>query len=193
MLRNAEHAIAELSGSTTFDQFSDHWFMFLTAWKAIWTYLEQGAKTPAASLQWFKAKKIERTGDPMLRYLSAARNNDHHGLKPVLQMVNAEAVFAFPDGPLPAGTEVSYSIEQGVGVQTLKVSRSDGGPVEHVSSREGPFVALQYVRDQKDRVVPLPGRFMGEVINDGEPLEIARLALGYAVKMVSEAEALCTP
>lgn len=68
---------------STYKDFLHIWTDFLLALNAVYTSLEQGAKSSPQSRQWFGGKKRERRQDPLLRYLHQARNADEHGLAPV--------------------------------------------------------------------------------------------------------------
>jgi cytochrome P450 len=125
-LRAAKRAVETLSACEDYDTFADTWYTFLVAAKSIYTVLEQGAKTSAQSRQWFGAKSTERRKDPLLQYLYQARDDDEHGVKPVVEHVSE--VLAL--GIHKPGYSTSFRIDGTIGQGgTIQATSLDGKPV----------------------------------------------------------------
>ena len=187
-LRVATQALDDLRNCTKYDDFFDRWFIFLAAWKGIYTTLEQGAKASPQSRQWFGAKKEERKKDPLLQYLFQARNDEEHGLAQSVAPSEGQALYAIPD----AGVEnrkLRLEVDTLTGKQRLL--RDDGGPIELIQEHP-PGPALQTVKGRdKDQYAP-PMAHLGQTI-DMTPIGVATAGLGYMVALISEAERLCKP
>jgi hypothetical protein len=186
-----------LQGFEDFERFSDEWFIFLTAWKSVYTTLEQGAKVSPQSRQWFGGKKTERRDDPLLNYLFQARNDEEHGLSPGLRAGAIDVMFGLPDGglPVPEGTpdaEITVTAQQVGGMMVVRATRSDGGPIEVRNSR-GPHIRLEdaTTRDGKKAYAPIGHK--GKRLDDYTPRGVARVGLDYLTALVREAEALVIP
>lgn len=79
--RVAEASANALQNAPSYEAFADQWYIFLHAAKGIYTILQQGSKATAQAKQWFGGKNEERKKDPLLRYVTEARNDDEHGLE----------------------------------------------------------------------------------------------------------------
>jgi hypothetical protein len=66
-LRKAKKALDALKKANDFEPAEDAWSDFLLAAAAIYSKLEQGAKSKGASAGWFGRKKKERKDDPFKR------------------------------------------------------------------------------------------------------------------------------
>src|SRR3977135_1049935 len=84
-LAKAEKSAETVRAATTLEASEEAWTDYLVAVSAIYSKLEQGAKSDPKSRQWFGGKKKERRGDPLLRYLHAARNSNEHGIERVVE------------------------------------------------------------------------------------------------------------
>jgi hypothetical protein len=186
-LRIATRALDELHSCTNYDEFFDQWFVFLTAWKGIYTSLEQGAKTSAQGRQWFGAKKAERKTDHLLQYLFQARNDEEHGLGRSVAHAERVQLYDIPDPGSEKRINVSFSPITGA----MQVTREDKGPLSLVQDF-GPGPSLQVVTGRGGIQFAPPIDHLGERI-DITPLSVAAIGLAYITALVAEAEKVLTP
>ena len=176
--------MAEAGGWSTFEEFTDLWFTFLTSFKSTYTALEQGSKCSAQSRQWFGAKSSERRGDELLRYLYQARNDEEHGLDQGARAVPGRMTLKVT---VPESLQIDLStahVENGI-------ARMPGGQHADVVEQCSPHIALIPVRDRdKAKEYPVPTIHLGVPLTDRSPLNVANLAHAYLGTMVKEAEGL---
>lgn len=202
-LRVAQKALAELKASTAFDDFSDCWYVVLTASKNIYTVLEQGAKISPQSRQWFGAKKQERKDDPLLQYMFEARNDDEHGLGSAIALMPERHEIGVADegfsntmrmdgGPFSNvvfhGFKTAVTYERAAPPANLKVTSLDGKPVKIV--RTPATTILKPVEARGDRVLNPPTHHLGKTISDKSPIAVAELNIAYLASLLSEAAGL---
>lgn len=182
-LRNIDKAIRELDAGGTFEAFTDAWFSFLTAYKSIYTALEQGAKVSPQSRQWFGSKSSERRADELLQYLYQARNDEEHGLENATKAVPGRATLEIvvPD---------SLQIDLSNVVFDGNTARLPNGDMAKVIENIPPHVILIPVQDRGRNEYRPPTAHLGKSIQDASPLGVARLAQSYMVRMAYEAEQL---
>jgi hypothetical protein len=132
-LRTAQRAVNDLAGCNDFNAFADTWYVFLTAAKGIYTVLEQGAKTSPQSRQWFGSVNRQRREDPLLQYLYQARDDDEHGISPVVEHVPGHIGIGVSKPGYSSAMRFDGTIGPG---GRLRVTSLDGKPVmiEHSPS-----------------------------------------------------------
>tara|TARA_B100000614_G_C14389757_1_gene429124 strand:+ start:175 stop:777 length:603 start_codon:yes stop_codon:yes gene_type:complete len=184
--RVAERAIGDMSKAASPDDFADAWFVFLTAWKGIYTILEQGAKSNAQSRQWFGAKKLQRKRNPVADYLFHARNAEEHGLERATASTLGQLIVDVPDVGKPS-REISYSYNPGTG--ELKISRQDGGPLEFHAAY-GAGYALRPVEIRGGKLIAPPYEYEGDALEDVSPLAIAKIGMRIIRTVIEEAQDL---
>lgn len=182
-LRNIDKAIRELDAGGTFEAFTDTWFSFLTAYKSIYTALEQGAKVSAQSRQWFGSKSSERRGDELLQYLYQARNDEEHGLENATKAVPGRATLEIV---VPDSLQIDLSNVAFHG----NTARLSNGDTARVIENIPPHVILVPVQDRGRNEYRSPTTHLGIPIQDASPLGVARLAQTYMERVVKEAEGL---
>jgi hypothetical protein len=186
-LRTASRALDALRAAEHKpEEFADHWFVFLTSWKNIYTVLEQGSKSSAQSRQWFGGKKADRKADPLLQYLFEARNDDSYGL--------TNSVHHTGGGYLMRATKDITQMQVRLNTATgeMEAVGPDGEPVAALIQHTGRGPELRTVDARGDRKIEPPIEHLGQRI-DIRPIPVAELALTYAESLVAEAEATCTP
>lgn len=182
-LKLAERAAADLDG-LKHDDFSDRWYEFLVALKNVWTVLEQGAKTTPQSRQWYGTKAAERRGDELLQYLYEARNDDEHGLEPVVKFAHGYTAI----GVNKQGFSQSMRFDGVIGGPagtSLKVTSLDGKPVlvEQAPDR----TLLASIRPRGRPEMQPPQKHLGKELLDDAPTAVANHALDYMRQLVAEA------
>lgn len=179
------NAIGDLEAAgANFREFTDSWFVFLTAFKSTYTTLEQGAKVSAQSRQWFGAKARERRGDELLQYLFQARNDEEHGLEagaePVPGRITVEV-------KIPDSLRLDLSYIQTAGGE----ARLPNGTAAKIHEHILPSIILAPVRDRdRSTIYRPPVSHLGAPLADKSPLGVAKIGFGYLVGMVKEAEVL---
>ncbi|MGQ3041455.1 MAG: hypothetical protein ACT6TH_14615 [Brevundimonas sp.] len=178
-IRVAQLHLSMAADANSDQEFDDAWFVFLTAWKGVYTVLEQGAKGSPSSMQWFGGRKAERKRTPYLQYLFIARNDEEHGLGKSISQGRQGSLKLVPPTNPDGQTRVRYTWEHD------PTGRS--GRIELVSEIRGSL--LSDVKDREGRKVEPPwvlveGRYVYA------PLDIGEMALEYASSMVAEAEIL---
>jgi hypothetical protein len=186
-LRVAKKAASDLDTCENFEAFDDVWYTFLTAAKNIYTVLEQGAKGSPQSRQWFAGKQRERRADPLLQYIYQARNDDEHGLDPVVKRI---------PGRMEIGRQApGYSSNiSGTNLRIVKGDISydtlvshDGKPI--LIEQEPARVLLAKVVTRGVTFDP-PTEHLGVPLTDLSPPSVAKLAVAYLDSLVEAAAKL---
>lgn len=174
-----------MAEATRFMDFADHWSAFLSAWKGIYTALEQGAKVSPQSRQWFGGKKAERIRDPLLQYLFEARNADEHGLEPPIEEGYEGPLVAIKDLGDP-NAKIRMQHRTVNGKFEMRFIDSDGNPIEPV--REGTSMGvLATVSARGGREYGPPIRHLDQLLDDISALGAAKAGMQYAIGLVEEA------
>jgi len=177
--------LTDIRDAKTYQDFVVFWYLFLVAWKAIYTLLEKGSKTSAQSRQWFGSKKTERRGDQLLQYMFEARNSEEHGLEEITALRPGRLLIG-TNGP---GHSRSIRFDGTIGPGgALRVTALDGlpvGVVQHPSR-----AVLVPVHALGNRTIPPPATHKGVPLPKQDPLTVATLALAYAETLVTEAASL---
>jgi hypothetical protein len=184
-LRVAEKAARELVTCKDIQEFTDIWYTFLSAAKNIYTVLEQGAKSSPQSRQWFGAVGNERRGDPLLRYVYEARNDDEHGLEPGAEYVPGRLRIGITKPGF--SSEFTINGRSGPG-NTLNVQSTDGKPV--LIERIPPRIKLVPVKDRTGKCYAPPEMHKNQTLSDNSPINVAGLALSYLTDLVERASKL---
>jgi len=182
-IRVAERAIADLERCNE-DECQDHWFVFITAFKSVYTALQEGAKGRPQSLQWMGGRNRERRADALLRYLYVARNDEEHGL--TISASNTMASITVDleeDGEIP-----SIRVYQHPETRLIVVERTDGGAMT-VLHQQGPGPTLHPVRDRDGSVLMPPREHLGGPI-ECQPIQVAKAGAAYVKALVARAEKL---
>jgi hypothetical protein len=199
----AQVAAEALRHVQTFKDFAIQWYLFLHAAKGVYTTLEQGAKISAQSRQWFGRKNQERKKDPLLRYVSEARNDDEHGIEDAINLfpsvlhVGGNAPGASRDMVDPWGNRYVDCGPMRVESESFTpppmplLRPLDGKPlaVEFTPAR----AVLKPVHDRERRRHNPPTEHRGKPLQSGSPQEVADLMSAYLAELLAEAEGLSTP
>lgn len=186
-LRIAARAVQDLEASEADGQtYAEHWHVFLTAWKGVYTVLEQGAKSSPQARQWFGGKKAARKADPLLQYLFEARNDEEHGL--------AVTVSNTAGGTLMQATRDVTAVRLIFDAQGRPTGAIDeaGNSVAEVVQHTDPGPELRPVIARGNVVYQPPAEHLGQRI-DIRPTPIAKLAMAYSEQLVSEAAKFAKP
>ncbi|WP_454886161.1 hypothetical protein [Sphingomonas oryzagri] len=171
----------KISGTVDQAAFAAAWFAYLTAWKAVYTTLEQGAKGNQSSEQWFAKAKQARIDDRLLSYLYYARNDEEHGLEPTSGYAAGEYLFKVTGG-------AQYTSTTGPDGKPVFIG-PDGKPAE-LLSESGPGFILTTVRKPNGKEVGAPIAHKDAILADMSPLGVAKLGLDHIIEIVAEARAL---
>jgi hypothetical protein len=187
-LRSARRSLIAMKNASDADSLYDHWVDFLAAWKAVWTHIEQAAKSTQQELMWFSAVKKERRADALLTYLFEARNDETHGLDPSVDRYSAYAKFDSPSGKF-AINAIRFNANDG----TVSLLSPDGDEVgEPISIPPNPLLILRSIKARGNRLIEPPQSHMGSRI-EAIPEVVAEHGLRYIETLVQTAEALHQP
>ena len=154
---------------------------FLTAWVKIFTVLEKGSKTSAQSRQWFGKKKRDRRELGILQYFYQARNDDTHGLEPVIHITRGTAIF-----PVKEGEEYTVLEGRQIGLSLIDKDGNRVIPDRHTHCNITPSTVT--TRDGTKLHPPIS--YKGEPIKDISIFGLTRIALDYSEEMIKEAVGL---
>jgi hypothetical protein len=166
--------------------FEDHWMDFLVHWKGTYTKVQQAAKDSPQELQWFGGVNSERRGDPLLRWLFEARNDEEHGL--IRSAINRPQLQAFT----PKSNAVLTAVRQNAD-GSMTALGADG---EEIEGEYGALLpaesSLQEVRERGGMKMPPPTRHKGQQM-EPKPLIAAQLGLQWIEGVVAKAQELAKP
>lgn len=187
----AENAFKDLQdiqaeADLDYGRFAIAWFSYLTAWKGVYTVLEQGAKDDVGSEIWFAAVKQARISDPLFAYLYHARNDEEHGLKRVVQPHAGSQLYEISD----VGVEGRQLIQRFDPISgKMVLVRPDGGPIKLVAE-DGPGFMLQPVSKRGGKEVHPPLFHKANPADTVTPLRAAELGLDHLRQLLEEAAKL---
>ncbi|WP_242139949.1 hypothetical protein [Sphingomonas sp. TREG-RG-20F-R18-01] len=201
--RVAKSSSEALESTTTYENFADHWYIFLHAAKGIYTTLEQVSKSSAQAKQWFGNKNKNRKHDPLLRYVTEARNDDEHGIEEstevtpsylYLGVAEPEASSIMRDqfgNTFVNNVGAAYYFEGGhPGIANLpQLTSMDGKTVLNVFTPSK--IVLKTVHDRSGQAFHPPKVHLGKYLKDGGPVEVATLLIRYLDRLISEAADFC--
>jgi hypothetical protein len=193
-LEVADEALAKLRDATVTESFKGirkEWTNFLLAGAAIYSKLEQGAKSNGKSAAWFGRIKKIRKDDELLRYIHHARNSDYHGIAPVVREGNSVEVLLPSVHPFAPPPSLHATLPEGFDPKEFWIEGH-----ESITGRKVPmkvlmkkYLAIVRVKDEKHGdIFDPPTMHLGEPIEVDEPLGIAMLAINYLRDLVAEAE-----
>lgn len=201
-LRVVQKAVADLEICKDYDAFSDIWYTFLVAAKNVYTVLEQGAKTTPQSRQWFGSKNQQRKNDPLLRYVTEARNDDEHGLEPISTYVpsvlnigvtrsGTSSHMKDENGNVFIGCGTAYSFVGAKPHRLPGMQALDGKPILVEDTQA--HVKLVRVHDRSRNPHDPPTSHLGEKIDGSSPLVVAKAMTSYLETLVAEAQGFEKP
>jgi hypothetical protein len=182
----ARKAVSDLAACQDYQSFAATWYIFLFSCKGIYPVLEQGAKVSAQSRQWFGAKAAIRRADPLLQYLFQARDDDEHGINPVLENVPASVGIGVNRPGFSQSIWVNHLSCGPDGMQG-QVTGADGKPVLIEVTR--PHARLTVVQGRGKSYAP-PEMHLGIRLESNLPLPVACAGLAYFETLIREAEGL---
>lgn len=196
-LRVAKANLEAMRVCKTYGEFSEAWYIFLHAAKGIYTTLEQGSKTSPQARQWFAKKNQERKDDPLLRYITEARNDDEHGIEAMssydpgvaalgINQPGASTRMIDENGNIYESNGMAVYVQGPFDPARLpKLRPLDGKPVASIVSP--PTAHLVTVHDRSGRPYDPPTSHLGADISNPSPLTVAELMTQYLNGLVDEA------
>lgn len=181
----AEHAIATMSAARQFPEFHEAWQDFLFRIERAWEQVEREIRSEKGFQQWFKPYAKLKKEDPLLLFLAHARNVETH------------AVSATVDKPMrllmrdKLGTPFS--------IKSIRSTLEDGTLTIDIDTAAHDLLLDYEVRllpagpvltSFKDRGVlyEIPTSHLKRPLNGVNPIEAARLGLGFYRGFIAEAE-----
>lgn len=179
-LERAKLAFVQVQQARDWTDFEPAWSDFLLASNAIYSIIEQAAKSSPKGNPWFGTKKKERKDDPLLSYMHHARNSDEHGIEPIAQDL------PFLAGPFEeTGHVVSMSFDDGRPVGG--VFRGESG-IERDLKFSPPKPSLIRVFDRRygDSFDP-PDQHLGRALEKGDPYVAGAAFIVYLEDLIASA------
>ena len=184
-LEKAKEAYKKLQHSTNFREFESAWIDFLLAVNGVHTAIKAGRSTSPKNRQWCGMQAAAARKDQLLRYLHHARNEDEHGLEPILAYVDGRTTFAGTGG-LHIKNLV---IRRGV-IETADMRPVTKGGVITVTAIPA-HAKLLPVKDSRDgNVYDVPMEHLSKPILDQSPVGCAALAIDYYIQYIKDAAKL---
>jgi hypothetical protein len=184
-LRKAEKALEALTAAKDYESAEDAWSDFLLAGAAIYSKLEQGAKSKGSSAGWFGRKKKERKDDPLLRYLHHARNSDEHGIERVAERGGNQH-------DLMTGEKLKFNERREKLILSIQDPKTGEMKASNIKAYlYGPSLQMVRVYNFGNHFDP-PGHHLGQPIDldDNSLVGVAALGLSYLKQLIEEAEEL---
>lgn len=187
--RIAHKALERMKDAKTFEDLEDDWFVFLRAWKAIYTMLQEGANGFPRSEMWFGQQNAFRRKDQLLQYLYQARNDDEHGLVDTTKRRAPSASWGHRIGAGPVHITNLHIRGNGGGLPTITYGTATG---VDPSWRFIPGkVFLVPVKDRNAKVYNPPRKHLGiDYVNGLNPTAVAESGLRYTAHLLEEVRAL---
>ena len=185
-LEKARQSLQLVQSAANHKDFRFAWTDLLVSANAVFTILEQGAKTNPQSRQWFGNKKRFRTKDPLLSYMHQARNADEHGIEPTTMRIGGGGIRI---GRVSGTVHFSTVVGDGEGGTVLGPISGDG-EVDYKIIK--PIFMLAIVKDDRfgNACYYPPIEHLGSPIVDTSPVGVGLLLLAYLDVLVQEASAL---
>ncbi len=180
-LRIAERAIQSLGQAANFEEFSDHWHVFLLGFHGVFTVFNEATPPSKKAENWLGRKNAERRRDGVVQYLYEARNDEHHGLIRSVTMSGGEHLYKVLPGQRILPPDPSLG-------RWFACDADTGVPLEIVAW-QGPGPALTEVRNRdRQKIYGAPISHKGQIIQDLSPLHVGETGLAWIIQMVTEAE-----
>jgi len=175
-LAAAENAVQRMQAAHMFSDFRQAWQDLLNRLAKVWIKSERECQPIRNEfLPWQGSyKRVIRT-DPLLAYVSHARNADYHTIQPIAAIaIDIQACLQ------PGGTAV---IEVHNRDERVRLT----GEMKEASVSQPKCVLLPITDSGVAYAVPT--EHLGETISNNDPLPVAQLALAFYTKFVAEAAA----
>ncbi|MEO1490143.1 MAG: hypothetical protein AAFR88_12025, partial [Pseudomonadota bacterium] len=190
-IEKARKAIERLKNNPSPGETKDAWTDFLLAASAIYSKLEQGAKSSPKSEAWYGRMKKERKDDPLLQYIHHARNSDEHGLTAITKEVHRTMLKhphinltaeLFADNPEAGEQDWQFIVAKPGAADEIV-------PAQKVGKKAG--VGLADVTDDRyGDTFPVPNSHLGNEMKLDKPALAAEAAFEYLVMLTHSAEQL---
>lgn len=193
-LSSAKARLKDLEAAKDYVSARRHWYDFLLSSNAVFSVLEQGAKSFGQSMAWFGEKKNLRRTDPLLSYLWHARNADEHGVPSVTELEQQKMVLMANGKPVAA-------------IEAMKRAEGKGefqGTFQPLGGSEPDLRNVNEIRVYPDRAKLIrvtdrgvgydpPNSHLRDAIDEPGPITVATLMVAHVERLISEAEQLVAP
>lgn len=167
--RRATDALSR--GGLDEEQAQDEWWKFVTSANAVFSKLEQGAKSSSRSRSWYAKIKGIRRRDSLLAYIRQARHSELHSI---------EGSSDFEALRIAARSRGKRALANGTVVYTT------GIPIEFEALAPGLKLRPVYC-GRSGKVFFPPTTFRGDVLQDDSPEKCAQLVCDYLDGIIVEA------
>jgi|SRR4051812_6248387 hypothetical protein len=178
-LRAARSALGRMRRARTYDELEDGWRDYLGALEKAWLKAERECQTVRDQFEpWQQQFRAERKSDPLLSYLSHARNADTHTIQDTLNQTP-------PSIGLGPAYGNSWYIEK-LEIKNGQITHYSGDKPMKVTFIPG-RLELVTVVDRGVSYEP-PKSHRGESLSKTDPISVAELGLTYYESFIAEAE-----
>lgn len=184
-LGRAQKCMDAMEASKDYEEFSEHWRMFLGHVDRAFNKLSYAGKVGGRLQTRIGLITSDRRNDNLLHYLMIARNVDEHGISEITTVREDIQLFLnFENVRDPNGWGVTFKVAEGGKLEFSEIRNIEAG-----SAPVGVNLIPVYDGRAK-RTVDIPARHMGVAIVDRSPAGIGKLALKYYKDKITDLERL---
>lgn len=174
-----------MGAASNFAEFEDAWNEVLSALEKIWQRAKIACNANRTMLEdWRKEQETFRDADPLLRYLSQARQTDQHTVHEAMEFQPGQTQIGFVSKPGDTVFIENLVINDG------QIHYKGSHPLR-VTNRQ-PQIVLLPVSDRRGTYPP-PVEHLGVPLSRRDPVAIADLARQHYAHMLNELEGLISP
>jgi hypothetical protein len=178
-IRAARTALGRMGSARTFDEFEDGWRDYLGALEKAWLKAERECQSVRDQFEpWQQQFRAARKSDPLLRYLSHARNADTHTIQDTLSQ-------SAPSIGLGPAYGHAWHINR-LEIRNGRITHYSGDKPMKITFIPGRLELLPVV----DRGVSYepPNSHREKVLSKKDPISVGALGLAYYEEFIAEAE-----
>jgi hypothetical protein len=177
-LRAARNAVGRMRRARNFDELEDGWRDYLGALEKAWLKAERECQAVRNQFEpWQQLFRAERKSDPLLCYLTHARNADTHTIQDTLNQTPA----AVGLGPAYGN---SWHIEK-LEIRKGQITHYSGDKLLKITFIPGRLELVAFV-DRGVNYQP-PTSHRGKSLSKTDPVSVAEVGLAYYEAFISEA------
>lgn len=191
-LGKAKRALQACRSANSFSQFASDWSDFLIHTGGIVHALEAGSSLTSQGKQWYGGVKRMARADPLVLYMTQARNAEEHSLEGTTKNEPSSISIGAPgEGVYVKNLTFDQAFMQNPQEQIKgrAFRHSDGKPPTITQTAGGPALLPVHERLHNMTFRP-PSEHMGKPIKDTNPISIGELYVAYIESVISKASEL---
>jgi hypothetical protein len=182
----AERALSQMAEADQFPEFYKHWQDFLFRIERAWEAAERDLRATPGFQQWFRPYAQQRRTDPLLVYLSQARNAETHSAsatldKPIRIMFRDKYGYPFRLSKLTSSLDAD-------GVLTIDIETSQEDSLLSYEAALLPAPPKLVKFRCRGRWYKPPVSHLGSPLASSHPVDVARLGLSFYSAFIGEGE-----